>query len=312
MRKDGKKALLIVCKTNMVTDEKLLQLWRDPNFSGSFRGVKSFQILLKTDKNIDVSESRLYKVLGNDSIFLIHQRPIRNIERRPYDVRYYGETVQADIAYMFPYEKFLYFLLVIDCFSLKIFVQPLISKSSTAVSKAFETIFEEFNAPIHVLETDRGTEFTGSKKFFRQRNIVFKTKFGRNKANFAEWGIFIIKKRLYMLLRGILNQNWVQWVSKVVKDYNHTPSSKLGGIAPETIHSEIDSVRVQEAQKNARLRVYKEPSYIIQRENQIKYEKDPNKLQIGDYVYLSTNEELFSKSYDVKVSEFKMICSIFY
>ena len=189
-----KKAAEIVCNTNMVSDEQLLQLWRDPNFSGSFRGVKSFQILLKTDKNIDVSQARLYKVLKNDSIFLIHQRPIRQIERRPYDVRYYGETVQADIAYMFAYEKYLYFLLVIDCFSLKIFVQPLVSKSSTAVSKAFETIFEEFNAPIHVLETDRGTEFIGSKKFFRQHNIVFKTKFGRNKASFAEWGIFIIKK----------------------------------------------------------------------------------------------------------------------
>ena len=144
-------------------------------------------------------------------------------------------------------------------------------------------------------------EFIGSKKFFRQQTIVFKTNFGRNKANFAEWGIFVIKKRLYMLLRGILNQNWVQWVSKVVKDYNHTPLTKLGGIAPESINSEIDSVQVQEAQQKARLTVYKEPSYKIQRENQIKYEKDPKKLQIGDYVYLSTNEELFSKSYDVKV-----------
>ena len=34
----------------------------------------------------------------------------------------------------------------------------------------------------------------------------------------------------------------------------------------------------------------------------INYEKDSNKLQVGDYVYLDTNEELFSKSYDVKVS----------
>ena len=152
----------------MVSDEKLLQLWRDPNFSGSFRGIKSFQILLKTDKNIDVSQAQLYQVLRKDPIFLIHQRPIRNINRRPYDVRFYGETVQADIAYMFPYENFLYFLLVIDCFSLKVFVQPLTSKSSSAVIKAFETIFEEFNAPIHVLETDRGS----GKILNTKRNLI--------------------------------------------------------------------------------------------------------------------------------------------
>jgi len=59
-----------------VSDEQLLQLWRGPNFSGSYRGIKSFQILLKTDKNINVSQDRLYSVLKKDRIFLIHQRPI--------------------------------------------------------------------------------------------------------------------------------------------------------------------------------------------------------------------------------------------
>ena len=38
-----------------VTDKKLLELWRDPNFSGSYRGIKTFKLLLKTDLNIDVS-----------------------------------------------------------------------------------------------------------------------------------------------------------------------------------------------------------------------------------------------------------------
>ena len=104
-----------------------------------------------------------------------------------------------------------------------------------------------------------------------------------------------------MLLRGILNQNWVNFLPQIVKDYNHTPIKKLGNIAPESIKSEIDSVRVQEAQKKAQINVYKEPNYRIQLENQKQHESDPLKLQIDDYVYLSSNEELFSKSYDVKV-----------
>lgn len=285
----------------MISDEELLQLWRDPNFAGSYKGVKSFKVFLKTDKNVDVPESRLYKILKKDPIFLIHQRPIRNFDRRSYDIKYYGETVQADIAYMFPFEKFLYFLLVIDCFSLKIFVKPLQSKSSNAVGKAFEEIFDEFNAPIHVLETDRGTEFIGCKKLFQTNKIFFKTKFGRNKAGIAEWGIFMIKKRLYMMLRGVLKQNWVDFLPIVVRDYNRTPSSKLGGITPESIHSEIDSVRVSEAQKNANINVYKEPSYKKQIENQVQYENDQENLQVNSYVYLTSNEDLFSKSYDVKV-----------
>ena len=140
----------------MITDERILELWRDPTFSGSYRGIRTFQILLKTDLNIDVSQQRLYNVLRNDSIFLIHTKPKRKIERRHYDLRSYGELVQADLAQMFEYDHFKYFLLLIDCFSSKIFVKCLKSKNSEEVAKAFSDIFEEFGAQIHVLETDRG------------------------------------------------------------------------------------------------------------------------------------------------------------
>ena len=49
-----------------VSDEEILKLWRDPNFAGSYRGVRAFQTLLKTDLNIDVSEQRLLNILKTD------------------------------------------------------------------------------------------------------------------------------------------------------------------------------------------------------------------------------------------------------
>ena len=49
------------------------------------------------------------------------------------------------------------FLLLIDLFSLKIFVKPLKSKSSQEVKSAFEDIFTEFKSDIHIIETDRGS-----------------------------------------------------------------------------------------------------------------------------------------------------------
>jgi hypothetical protein len=290
----------------MVSDEDILKLWRDPSFSGSYRGIKTFQILLKTDKDIDVPQKRLYQIVKNDPIFLIHQRPIRNFERRQYDVRYYGETVQADLAFMFPISGYQYFLLVVDCFSLKIFVKPLKTKSSLVVGNALEDIFEEFGAPIHVFETDRGKEFIGCKKLFKTHNIYYKSKFGQNKANIAEWAIFIIKRKLYMLLRGTLSQDWLKYLPQVVRSYNHTPSKKLGGIAPETIHSEIDSVRVSEAQKKSKISIYHEPNFHQQLKNQSEYDTNENNLKEGTYVYLNSNEDLFAKSFDVKVRIFPL------
>ena len=91
-----------------VSDERILKLWRDPTFNGSYRGIKTFQTLLKTDLNIDVSEKYLYKLLKTDPIFLIHQKPQRNFLRRSYDLHNYGELVQADIAQMYNYNGFKY------------------------------------------------------------------------------------------------------------------------------------------------------------------------------------------------------------
>jgi hypothetical protein len=142
-----------------LSDSELLSYWRNPEFSGSYRGAKTFQILLKTDLGEDVSINRIYKLMKTDKIFILHQRPIRNIERRPFDVKFYGQVCQSDLAFMFKFEDYNSFLLLVDLFSLKVFVQPLKSKSSQNVKIAFEEIFKDFQSDIHILETDRGSGF---------------------------------------------------------------------------------------------------------------------------------------------------------
>ena len=89
------------------------------------------------------------------------------------DLNNYGELVFGDLALMYPFEEYRYFLLVVDGFSSKVFVRPLKSKQSLVVSKALEDIFEEFNAQIYVFETDRGTEFQGPCKQLFKKNILF-------------------------------------------------------------------------------------------------------------------------------------------
>ena len=291
----------------MISDKKLLELWRSPNFSGSYRGIKTFQILLKTDLNIEVSQERLYKLLKTDRIFLIHQRSPKKFDRRSYDVRNYGELVQADIAYMFEYDQFKCFLLAVDCFSSKIFTVPLKSRDSKTVAKAFEKIFKEFSAQIYEIQTDRGKEFLGPcKQLFVTKKILYRTKLGKNKANFAENSILIVKKKLYMLLRGTLSQNWIQHLPEVVKSLNNTPLKKLGWKKPNDIHSESDSVMVSVARDKANIKTYSEPDFQTQRLNQKLYEQSKNRLQVNDYVYLDFDGKLFDKSFDVSVRRKKL------
>jgi hypothetical protein len=287
----------------MVTDKKLLELWRSPNFAGSYRGIKTFQVLLKTDLNIEVSQERLYRLLKTDPIFLIHQAPQRKFQRRSYDLQNYGELVQADIAYMFEYNSFKYFLLVVDCFSSKIFTFPLKSRDSATVAKAFEKLMSQFQSEIYEIQTDRGKEFLGPcKKLFREKHILYRQKFGKNKANFAEHSILLVKRKLYQLMRGILSQNWVKFLPKVVQSLNNTPLKKLGWLTPNSIHSEEDSVKVRKAKELKNIETYSEPDYKTQRENQLNYEKK-NELKPNDFVYLDFDEKLFDKSFDVSVNK---------
>lgn len=111
---------------------------------------------MKTDLNIDVSERRLYSILRQNPIFLIHQRKRTRFPRRSLDVNNYGELLQADLAVMFEYESYKYFLLVVDVYSTKVFVRPLKNKTSTLTARALRDIFSEFNSKIYVFETDRG------------------------------------------------------------------------------------------------------------------------------------------------------------
>jgi hypothetical protein len=259
------------------------------------------QILLQTDKGENVQLNRIRKILHKEKIFIIHQRPIRNIQRRKFDVRFYGEVCQSDLAFMFPWETFNYFLLFIDIFSLKIFVEPLENKSSQSVKAAFDIIFKKFNAQVHVLETDRGSEFIGCRNFFKENKIVFKTKTGNNKASYAESFIFQVKKRLFMMMRGNLTQNWVKYLPLIVEQHNNTPNEKLGGLTPNNIHSEYDSALVAERLQKQNKQSYHEPSFQTQISNMELYKTNPNNIQENDYVYLSSKEDQFSKSYDTKV-----------
>ena len=79
-----------------ISDKRLLELWRDPYFEGSFRGITAFQTLLKTNLNIDVSQKKLLHLFKTDRLYLMHQR--RQVtSRRKYDLNFYGELLQAGI-----------------------------------------------------------------------------------------------------------------------------------------------------------------------------------------------------------------------
>ena len=164
-------------------EQQILSLWRDPNFSGAYSGLGNFQACLQHEKNIKVSSNDLLKIMSKDRNYVLEMRKIpKKIQRRPMNIHGYGSVWQADIAQLFEYDGYLYFLLCIDIYSRRIFCEKLKSKSKLEVRNAFQKIFYEANVRPEKLESDQGSEFVSNLSFFEQQKIYFKVKVGANKA----------------------------------------------------------------------------------------------------------------------------------
>lgn len=290
-----------VTNFKMLSDEDILKLYQNPNFPGSFSGIKNLKHFIKTDLNEDVSEKRLYAVLKTLPNYIYQLKPIRKFPVRNYVVDSFGELMEMDLGFMAPFNKFRYFLCLVDVFSWHIWAVALRKKSGPVVGKALTATFDSIKSPITKIQADSGTEFIGNKKLFEERHIIFQTKHLRNKAAMAEHAIYLVKRKLYLLMKAQKTENWVKLLPIAVNLLNQRPLKKIGGLSPGSINSMLDDVKVQNAQEQNNTLRYQEPTYISQNEAQKNYEKTSN-FQVDDFVYLDYKETTFSKSFDSKLS----------
>jgi len=231
----------------MLSDEEILKLYRDPSFPAAFGGVRYFQTYLKTEMNESVALNRLYNIFKKEPFYVMSQRQIVRFPKRRYDVKSFGELVQADIAQLYDHDGFKYFLVVVDIFSQRVWAQPLKSKKALEVKNAFIEIFKSMEptingkkvhmfglkSPISQLSTDMGGEFIGLKEYFKSQGILLTYKYGKTKASFAEGFIHLIKRKLYMIMRSELSNNWPKYLPAVVNLLNSRKLPQLGNLMPK-------------------------------------------------------------------------------
>ena len=112
---------------------------------------------MKAEKNIHISIRELRVLMRNHDTYLMHIQNRYKFPRRSYaSVHGYGSVFQCDLAEMFPYEGFKYFLLVIDIFSRKIWCEAIKQKTAIIVRNAFDNILKRANCVPEKLESDKG------------------------------------------------------------------------------------------------------------------------------------------------------------
>ena len=108
--------------------------------------------------------AKINEFLRKHKLHSKHRRIVkRTFPRRRVIARYPCEIFMADLIEYPKYKTlnkgYVYILLLIDCFTKKIFLAPMKKKDKEHSATAFETIFKDFDRyPVHII-TDGGKEF---------------------------------------------------------------------------------------------------------------------------------------------------------
>lgn len=158
----------------------------------------------------------------------LHKSARKNYTRRHVNVKGIDDLWQADLVDMQPYAKdnknFKYLLTVIDVFSKKAFVRPVLNKSANIITSAMQDILHENKKnPAH-LQTDNGTEFHNRifKNLMVQKRIKFYSTYSILKASVVERFNRTLKNKMWKQFSPQGSYKWLHILKNLINDYNNS------------------------------------------------------------------------------------------
>ena len=248
---------------------------------------------LYTDINsVPSFSAKINDFLRQNHVHSVHKRiskkifPRRKIIARfPFDI-WMGDLIEYP-QFKYNNRQYVYILILIDCFTKKVYCAPMREKTKQWSVKAFESIFHHLDEfPTHIV-TDGGLEFFNSevRKLFinygiNHYKIPTKTNW---KASMVERVNRTLKSRIQKYFYQNKTKNWIDIIDKIVSNYNNTPHSVIG-IAPNQVS--------ESNQKEVYKRLF--PNLGL---------RTVCKLQKGDRVRKIIQKDIYEKGYTKTWSE---------
>src|SRR5436190_19171139 len=268
------------------------QLYYDARNPASYGGVQRLvQAVRKQGGNF--TRRQVVDWLRAQDTYTLHKPARKRFPRNSYIVYGPNEYWQADLNDMQGISEHNngvnYLLTVIDVFSKMLWVAPLKRKTGVEVAQAFKQIFHNGTNVPKCLQSDKGTEFTGSTvgKLFKQYKIKYVTTQNPDiKAAVVERVNRTLKTRMW---RYLTHKNTLQYINvlpQLVNAYNHSVHRSLGsGLRP------VDVVG-----NNTVFRVWRHMNRSL-----VKRKKP--KFKSGDTVRITKEKGIFTKGYETNFSK---------
>jgi hypothetical protein len=252
----------------------------------AFTGVDSVaRNARRSERTVTPAKAREW--ISGETAYVLHRPAQRRFLRSKIFAPAPNALWEADLTFFDKLKRFndniKYLLVVIDVFSKVAAVEPLRTKSTNEVSRAFEKILRRLKATPTKLRTDRGTEFSSAvfRRLMTKHNIHHYMTFDADiKAGVAERLNRTIKGRVSRFMTANRTQRYLPELQNIITGYNNSYHRSIG-MTPNSVNK-----------KNSRAvweRLYGEGK---RRTKQVR-----PKFRLGDRVLITKSRDVFDRGY---------------
>jgi len=265
-------------------NDKLAKAYTTLSAPGSYSGVEMLR------RYIDVPITNIRQFLTTQDAYTLHKPIKTRFKRRRIYSKGVLDLLQADIIDLSNIshfnDQYRYILTAIDVFSKRAYAVPLLTKSASEVTDAFEKILTQ-SGKCRMLNTDRGAEFVNSRflQMLKKHNIHFYTTNDPvTKAAVIERFQRTFKTKLFKYFTNKNTRRYLDVIDDLLHSYNNTYHRSIK-MTPNQVNEENeDLVR----------------SHL--------YPPKPNKkskftFNVGDIVRITKSKNPFAKAYEGGWSE---------
>ncbi|KAL3113650.1 hypothetical protein niasHT_010679 [Heterodera trifolii] len=276
----------------IVVEQLLDPLYKDTRSVAAFTSVEP---LLREAQRVHpergIRRAEVRRYLARQRVYTLHRRAVRRFRRLPTLASGLHTDWQADLADFVSLRRMnrgnAYLLVCADTLSRQLFVEPVKSKKSVDMIRAFEHIFKRVGYVPWKLMTDQGKEFTAApvQRFFNEKEVQHHCMHTSPQwhAGIAERAIRSIKERLYRYFTHRGTQCWTGVIQHLVSALNASPHRALSGLRPRDVNfANAEQIRRQQL----------ESSKHVRRQN-----PRPPRFNAGDRVRIEKHKHVFKKGY---------------